>query len=279
MSEQIFDTPSTKKTTPFSRKVTFLILIAVFGSTILGATVGYRFGVQQIKQHCENAFVYQPVPTPVPSSESETNPTATPTPSQIWKSVDEVTGWNIYTDDAAGFTLKYPPNVGLEGQEDVEGLTLTIYSKWVEDYVFDGLDREDVIKDVMALSKGDFGASIDWPLEASRNVRRIDNLYAKEFVVLIRFSTDDVAFDRKLIFYNNGYQVVIKLSGVKDDIISSMPSYFKTVEEAVYESEQTVWDLEKMDEFYQALVGGMGSAVAQEWYDAFDEIVGTLVIE
>jgi len=223
--------------------------------------------------------VYQPASNPAQSPESETPPTAIPTPSQIRKSVDEVTGWNIYTDGAVGFTLKYPPSVGLEGQEDVGGLKLTIYSKWVEDYMFDGLDREDVIKDIMVLSKGDFGASIDWPLEVSKNVLKIGELHAKDFVVLIRFSTDDVAFDRKLIFYNKGYQVVIKLSGVKDEIMSSMPSYFKTAEGEVYESEWTVWDLEKVDEFYQVLVEGKGSIAAQEWYDTFDKIVETLVIE
>lgn len=260
--------------------------MGVFGSMTLGAAVGYWLGIQQTSQPCGQDFVNQFVPTstptPTPFPKSETTPTPTPTPPQFEEEIDETTGWTTYTDSAVGFTLKYPSKVvrkssSGEARESNE-LSLTIFSRLVDELDFsNGYDRETALEDRQALSEGNFGEAIDWPLEASKKVRKINNKYAKDFLVLIRFHIEDVAFERKLIFYNDGYQTVVTLFVAKDNVTSSMPQYFKTQETG--EGEWSSWDLDRIDDFYKALTEGKGSSVAQEWYDTFDKIVETIVIE
>ena len=95
-------------------------------------------------------------------------------------------------------------------------------------------------------------------------------------MVLGRFEVCNVTFERKLLFYNNNYQIVITSSGPEKDIIDSMPQYFEINSSNC--GNEKVWDFDKQAQFYQDLVDGKGSDVAQDWFNTFDDIISTIEI-
>ena len=185
--------------------------------------------------------------------------------------------WKEYTDSEAGFTLKHSTDVTI-GDLDPKAnkLILNISSQKVDSLTLPGdYDKEKAEKDGQELDQGKFGEDIGWALDRSKKVVKIGDKYTKSFVTLGRLEVCDVTFERGLIFYNGDYQVRITLSGPKDDIIASMPGYFKTDTDNC--GEEKVWG--EPDKFHEALMSGAGSTVAQDWYYAFDKIVKTIEVK
>jgi len=183
--------------------------------------------------------------------------------------------WKTFTNPEAKFTLKYPSNIVL-------GDNLSITSTKIdqlEDELPLQYGKQIALIDRQALNQGKYGENIDFALEQSKKVIKIDNKYAKSFMVLARYEVCDVVFERKLIFYNNNYQVIISLVGDRGKIISSMPEYF-TIDK-VNCGEMKIWDFDNqaIDNFYQALIEHKGSEIVQNWYDTFDDIVKTIEIK
>ncbi len=186
---------------------------------------------------------------------------------------DETDLWKFYDDSDVGFDIKYPHNVKLDGQRNEE-LSLIIRETNLEDLNLPGFGKEEALKDMISLSGGEYGSDFDWPIEISKKVRNLGDINAQEFMALSRFEVCDVVFERILVFYNNDQQVQIIVRGDKDEIINSMPEYFK-IDETNCQDEK-IWDFDKQEQFYEVLSKGKGSAVAQEWFDSFDDIVDTI---
>ena len=197
--------------------------------------------------------------------------------------------WQKYSNLSAGISLKYPPNTILSNTKNPDKLNLSITMNNIDTYEDGtlGYNKETAIKDQSSLEKGNFGETIDWPLEQSKTVYKIGankaqqkQVNAKDFLVLGRFDVCDTVFERKLIFYNFGDQIIITLSAPKEKIISSMPQYFGKTENC---GSIIAWKNfnppTSQDQFYQKLTNEQGSGVAQEWYDTFDKIVETISVQ
>jgi len=184
---------------------------------------------------------------------------------------------NLYEDLKAGFTLRYPDKVTL-GEPLGDRLTLTIKNERIEniDYPL-GFDQENIQKDLKELARGLYGREMGCAFAPSKEVVTIgqnNDVYAKDFIRFVCLEVCDVQFSRVLIFYKNGYQVLITLTGEKDKIMASMPEYF--VNDPVSCGGYKIWNFELQNEFYQALESHQGSVVAQSWYDTFENIVKTI---
>ncbi len=142
-----------------------------------------------------------------------------------------------------------------------------------------GYDKETALKDEKALKEGSFGEIIDFPYEASKKVTKIGDINAKDFIVFQRFEVCDVVFERKLIFYNNGYQVIITLSANKDHMVQSMPEFFVKDEANCGD---LVWIMKdnksSQDDFYKALQSGSESELAKNWMSSFDLVAAKIEI-
>lgn len=183
--------------------------------------------------------------------------------------------WQVYEDKDAGFSIKYPGDVSLGDNKDGSLYKLSVESKKVdllEDTM--GFDKETAKANLAALSKGEYGKNVDWPIDESKKVVKIGNINAQDFVVFSRFEVCNVTFERKLYFFSKGYQVVITLTGPKKEIIANYGEYFKS--DTVNCGEEKVWNFEKMKDFFNSLKSNSSSGVAQEWYNRFDKIVGTI---
>ena len=190
----------------------------------------------------------------------------------------EISGKESYFDKDAEFTLDYPSYVVLEDGDS--NFVLSISTQKLDFPVYNntmGYDKETAIKDRQALSNGQYGELIDWPLEASKEVVKLRNgKYGKSFMVLSRFEVCDVTFERIFIFYSNDYQVVINLSYTAiDDIRNSMPKYFKIDGRSC--GTEMIWkSLEDKEKFYSSLASNNGSHIAQKWYNTFDDIIESI---
>ncbi len=190
--------------------------------------------------------------------------------------------WREYSDDRAGFSLKYPGNV-----EPIWSSAGTQYSlrmmvdvqdtSTFEEFAPLGMDTDTVSKNLVALSNGEYGEGVDVPFNASKRVREVSGIYAQDFMVLARFEVCSVLMERKLYFLHNGQQVIITLYGPQEAILQESPEYFTQDTENC--GEEMIWNFNKQEDFYNNLKNGTGARKAQEWYDTFDAIVETLEID
>ncbi|MBD3231407.1 hypothetical protein GF322_01975 [Candidatus Dependentiae bacterium] len=190
--------------------------------------------------------------------------------------METTNSWQLFQDNEVGFSLKYPKDIILNQNQDTS-LSLTIRSEKIDslDYPM-SYDKETAKKDQQALIKGNYGKGPDQPLDISKKVRNIGPINGQEFIVISRFEVCDIKFERKLIFYHNGYQTVITLYGNKDKIISNNPQYFKTDRGNC--GNIKIWNFDKKEQFYQDLINGSLSKDAQTWFNLFDDIVNTINI-
>lgn len=183
--------------------------------------------------------------------------------------------WMFYEDPVVGFSVKYPHNVTMD--RDADALHLAITQKHVK-LLHDTMGfTEDIAKqNYIALAQGEYGENVDWPLDASKNVRPIEDTFAQDFIVLGRFEVCDITFERKLYFFHKDRQIVLTVRGPKDAIRTSSPEYFTQDPENC--GEELVWDLdaEAHEAFYSALKNDEASEEATEWYETFDQIVETI---
>lgn len=146
-----------------------------------------------------------------------------------------------------------------------------------------GYDKATAEKDEVSLSKGQYGANVDFALASSTQVVKVDNkVNGKEFVVLSRFEVCDITFERILIFYYNGYQVMLNLKGDKDKIIAENPSYF-LMDGPDCKGSGPEWNYVKsqniQNEFYQAgMAGTLKGEATGSWFYTWDEVVDAIVL-
>ena len=183
--------------------------------------------------------------------------------------------WMHYEDSKTGFSVKYPHNVALNEEAEDYELSLRVESTHID--LLDstmGFDTETAKANREALSAGEYGKDVDWPIEESKKVLSKGDTKAQKFMVLGRFEVCDITFERFLYFFHNDHQVVISLTVDKGSIIEENPEFFTINPENC--GEELAWDSEKQGEFYEKLESGEGSESSQEWFDTFDAIVNTI---
>lgn len=189
----------------------------------------------------------------------------------------ETVMWQFFEDEKAGFSLNSPHNIALTEDvtiNDPNVMRLTVRIEKISETERPGFDRESAEANIVALNKGTFGEDFDQSIEISQKVRRLNGAYAQESLVLSRFEVCNVVFDRKLVFYRNDYQITLTLNGPRISIINEMNNYFKMDEENC--GNEKIWDFDKQANFYKKLQNEEGSPSAQEWFDLFDKIIGTI---
>ncbi|MBU1090043.1 hypothetical protein KKF38_04620 [Patescibacteria group bacterium] len=178
--------------------------------------------------------------------------------------------WQFYENSKVGFSLRYP-------HEITPGKDLRIESELVSSLGEQplGFTTENAEKIRSALATGKFGENdLDWPLEESKQVKNLGELNGQDFLVLGRFEVCDVVFERKLVFYQNDYQIVLTFIAPREKIVAENPEFFTTNPENC--GAIPIWNFEKQKDFYVALREGNGSESAQAWFDTFDKIAATI---
>lgn len=192
--------------------------------------------------------------------------------------VDETDLWKLYEDDATGLLLRYPNDVSLAGDRPDARFRLDVDVKPVT-----GLDgtmgynEETATENREALNAGEYGKDVDFPLLESKKVRMLDGMNAQEFMVLGRFDVCDVTLERKLYFFRGDRQVVITLSVQDAKAVAEESGYF--IRDEANCGSELVWNRDKQKLLYDDLVAGSAEPELQEWYDLFDLMAETVVVE
>ena len=179
--------------------------------------------------------------------------------------------WKFIEVDGANFIIKYPDNVTLKNDGNIQ---LMIESEKIDDLEYPGFNKNKVLATANSLKKGEYGGEFDWPIIYSKKVRNLGEVNAQEFMVLSRFEVCDITIERKALFFVNGYRVIITVKGDKNSIVESMPDFFEKNEENCQDN--PVWNFNRFDSFVNDLKLGKGSESAQEWYESFDKIMNTI---
>ncbi|MCK5021056.1 MAG: hypothetical protein KAS32_28855 [Candidatus Peribacteraceae bacterium] len=192
------------------------------------------------------------------------------------KAIEDPTDlWMVYEDEEAGFSLKYPHSVTMDLNLTGATLILSVSSNEIEELEGTmGYNEETALKNKETLGKGEYGESVDFPLEESKKVRNINGTFAQDFLVLGRFEVCDVTFERKLYFFHNNHQIVITLHGDKESMMKDIEDFLTLNEENCFE--EMVWKFKEVPNLYSLLESGSGSALTQEWFNTFDEILDTI---
>lgn len=185
----------------------------------------------------------------------------------------------MFNNSDAGFAFVYPHN----------NLTLASYSGWKEGYGGLYLDvditalenmegdlKDAALSEKESLEKGDFGQDEGFSFEPSRKVIDTGDVFVKEYMVFGKYEICDITFERSAVFYNNGYQVKITLTGSREDMMGGMDQYFTRDEENCPGGK--VWAPEGRSGFYEQLLSGTAAPSAQRWYKVFDDIMYLLQI-
>ncbi len=188
--------------------------------------------------------------------------------------------WQLYENFEVGVSLKYPSDIVLleenEYNENPKQVYIKVETKDMGEKVTPlDFSKEDEMKNVEALTNGEFGLESNFVFVPSKNVKSVGFLYAQDFMVLSRFEVCDVTLERKLLFYFNNQQIIITLYASINELKETMPDYFVINEENC--GEEKIWNFEKQDEFYAKLESGNCSAEIQKWFDDFDQISETVI--
>jgi len=189
--------------------------------------------------------------------------------------VDESDLWMVYENEEAEFSFKYPGNVSMEKEEGKMLLSVNVIDiDEMENEAPLGFGKKMALENKKALENKEYGKDVDFPLQNSKEVRELNLTNAQEFMVLSRFEVCDVAFERKLYFFNNDQQIIITLKSDKENIVKEMPEFFATNKENC--GEEKIWNFDLQETFYDNLINGAGSKTALGWFKAFDEVVNTI---
>jgi len=189
--------------------------------------------------------------------------------------------WQYYENEDAGFSLKYPSDIilydGSTKRNNNNQYYLSINVNNVDSLEGTmGYNEETALKNMAFLEKGEYGESVDFSLNNSEKVRNLGKVNAQDFAVLLRFEICDVAFEKKLYFFNNNYQIVITLYAPRQLFIDNLSDYLIVNKDNCGQEE--VWDIEnnKPEQFYDDLKNGAMPENIQTWYSTFNEIVDTI---
>lgn len=231
-------------------------------------------------------------PTRKPNS---IEPTPTAVPIITLPPAPSVNGWKTYVDPKTGVSLKYPPSFIFNNYslETVDNFHLNVFSESYSELkkaddegiapnnVGVGYSPESFINDLDGLSRGAYGWNTDFACHNSQRVVNLGKIFAKSFVVLGRFETHNVTFERMAIFYpNKDYRIIINLSGPLNKIMDENRTYFSSIPDEPWwinsDNPDKGWG---QNLFCQDLVRGKTGPISQQWYKTFDDILATIAFK
>jgi hypothetical protein len=201
---------------------------------------------------------YSPIPSPAPTSD-----------------------WQIYNNTEVGFTFKYPIDVALYTEGELDRNNQTVLSVLIdninllEEELPFNQGKKAAQEDRDLLQKGEYGLSLGMSVEESKEVKKLDGINSKRSLSLTGLDVCTINFIRSLVFYKDNYRVIITYSGPKNLFISDNPNYFLLENKEC--SSLPMWNFNNNSPelFYTDLINGNTSKSVNAWYSTFDQIIST----
>ncbi len=191
--------------------------------------------------------------------------------------VEEVPGGTVYEESYSGIRITIPEGTIHNPEEPLTKPAVYINAWRVEALDGPNLFSKDIaIESTEALENGTYGPSVDFAMKETEKVIDIDGKKGKEYITLARFEVCSVTFDRILIFYSNGYQIIVSVSAPQDAMKEAVPQYFTKNEENCGDTLIWNFDEEGMETFISDLQSGDVPDVVKEWYELFNTVVSSI---
>jgi hypothetical protein len=205
--------------------------------------------------------------------------------------------WNTYINKESGFSVKYPENISItvqnSGKFESKGeilfisekedslINLTIYIDDLENIpdVPMRYNKESALQEKANLDQGKIGGGIDWARDLE--LKNIGNDFGEKFIVLSRFEISDITFERMFLLFHNNFRLIIKLdaNGLRKDVFKTMPEYFHKMDNCSgYDCMSWNSEGKSYEDFGSLLKSGKANKIIQDWYNLFDSIIGTIIL-
>lgn len=190
--------------------------------------------------------------------------------------------WQIYEDKDIWFSFKYPIWTNLITEEnytlDPNQSYIKVEIKNIWDKVApNDLTKEEDMKNIEDLSAWKFGVNYDNPIQESKKVDTVWNIFWQDFLVLSRFDVCNVTVERVLVFYFNNKKIILTSYAPTSTLRTSATDYFMLDEANCWQD--TRWDFDKQKDFYQSLVDNKWPQDIQIWYNDFDKMLETITFD
>ena len=174
--------------------------------------------------------------------------------------------WQTYADPVVGFSLKYPKSVLLNDESEFPSqMVLSVVTEKLSDIPEDlplMMGRKDALLEKAALEKGE------------EDVVKLGSVNGRLSTTYSRFEVCSVLFERTITFYQNEYRVKVTLLPPRAKLMAEMPDFFQVDPDNC--GPNMMWNQDKKLDFESTLAAHEGVGVAQEWYDTFKTMVGTI---
>ncbi len=220
-----------------------------------------------------------------PENPEEGNPVDTEVLEEDAAQEEALIEMGKFYHEASGFFCEYPSKMLSLSNEaffpsNLRNMLFVIEITKIEDIQEGtlGYDIETSRQDEKSLQQGDYGQEIDFAFAPSQKVLFLEEATAKEFMVFSRFELCSVVFERKAIFYKNGYQFILTVAADPEEMIKGNPKYFILDKDCgsmpiwVYEEEHS-----SQEDFYRALTNQELSSFAQQWLEAYDFVISGIL--
>jgi len=254
------------------RAILTISLMLVFAVIAIIST-WYVMDNRITKQRTDNAKSVQVLQNIISDLKNQLPQSKSTLPTMVLSST---TGWQTYSDDINGFSLKYPAgtlvNANVVNITDGSVLFIKAESMGSISEASDGLDAATAQKDLAAIQKGDPTTPMASGLASSFKLLSIKGAYGKQFIVT-NTSTCDVQFDAYAVIYEGNYRIILSYKDYDTSgLIYSNPAYFTNTDSDC--PNQTVWN--SQNSFYSDLINYKTDALSQTWFMDFNTIVSTL---
>jgi len=200
----------------------------------------------------------------------------------FFKSSEEIITPNSYTNNKVNFSFNYPESVEIIKPEDSNNtskLSLKVLVRKMDEFEdrsppYDNYEAR--VKEKQEIQNGQYGPTntIFEGFPQSNQIINLDNsINAKTHVIFQQFEECNVSFFRRLLFYKDNYQIYMNLIGPVS-IIDTLPEEYIRYSQNC--GNKNVWQHPNMTNIYSDLTSGSSSPAAQNWFEAFDEIVSTI---
>lgn len=180
-----------------------------------------------------------------------------------------------YRDANAGFNFSYPSKIKVNGDKNTLGVSVKAVPVEMLDENEDGISIEDANASREAMPQGEFGVAETGAVAAEQYLQQIgdgENDWAQDFAVLTEGDPCEVIFERKLVFFKDGYRVAISVTGDKAALMAEFPDYFQTDDNNC--GGGMVWKSEAdQEKFYKYARTEAESGPAADWSDLYWDVM------
>lgn len=180
----------------------------------------------------------------------------------------EKANWNNFYDNRVRLSLKYPELIEMNKLNE-NGISLFVEIEPIEN--LNSMAREIADKDKNDLARGLSGQGLFNKIIKIKNIGKAN---AQESMFISLLKDCNAQINRKLVFYENNYRIIITLSTNINDADDENNKYFEMNKNKC--DGINIWKDQGAEKLYKDLNENKLHGKIQNWFNLFDKIIETM---